>query len=252
MSLTVLPSELLFQIAEVISRTAPKSIEDFGLTSRRLRHVALPLVEEHRKLIRDYKDVKVNNSGAAEILFQICKRPWMAFYVRKVELAANRNWRTLERPKHGRQRLAVEAFNLSKSDITDDELEDLVLQNRLVPPHDILVWKNAIKVGDEDYLFALLLASLPNLEHFVIRLDSNKMEQVKEMIRAMKREWPDRQALPKLKSVKVLEREGAGSCDLEIFPLFAAVPGVQSIHGGVCIHNPNSYTFECQTPDGGV
>lgn len=236
MSLTTLPCELLFQIAEHISRTAPKSIENFGLTTRRLRGVAIPLIKEHHKLTQDYKNQVVSNFGAAEILFEICKRPWVAFYLRRLELAANRNWRTLERPKNKKQLAAVDAFRLRRSDVTDDELEDLVLRNGLVRAQDALVWKDAINVGDEDYLFALLLASSPNLEHFVIRLDSNKMEQVKEMVRAIKREWPKRQALPKLKSVKVLEREGASSCDLETFPLFAAIPGVEVIQGSVRIY----------------
>lgn len=235
MSLTALPSELLYQIAEAISRTAPKSIEDFGLTSRRLRSVAIPLIKEHRRLTRHYKKNIFNNFGAAEVLFEICKRPWVALYLRKLELAANRHWRNLERPKNKKQLAIVEDFRSKRSDITDDDLEDLVLRNGLVPTQDASIWKNAINVGDEDYLFALLLASLPNLEHLIIQLDSNKLEQVKEMIRTIKKEWPRRQALPKLKTVKVSEREGASSCDLETFPLLAAIPGVDVIQGSVRI-----------------
>lgn len=236
MSLTALPSELLFQVAELICRTAPKNVLDFALTSRRLRAVAGPLTEECRKLTQDYKEKDVNNFGAAEVLFEICKRPWVALHLKKLRLAAARSWRTLERPKNKKQLAVVQAFNLRRSDISDDDLEHLVLQSGLVPTQDAVVWKNAINVGDEDYLFALLLASLPNLEHLVIRLDSNKMEQVKEMVRAIKRKWPERKTLPNIKSVKVLEREGASSCDLEIFPLFAAIPGVEIIQGGVCIY----------------
>ena len=233
MSLTALPGELLLQVAETISRTAPNDIEDFGSACRRLRGVAAPLIKEHRKLLKEYTKLSLNNAGAAKVLFEICKRPWVALYPDALEVSANRNWRSLERPKTKRQVAVVEDVTAKRSIITDDELEDTISRTGLIPKEETFVWVNAVNNGDEDFLFALLLACLPNLQRFVIRLDSNKMEQVKDMVRAIKRRWPQRQALPQLRTVHVLEREGASTCDLEMFPLFAAIPGVQKMHGSV-------------------
>ncbi|KAL9103144.1 MAG: hypothetical protein Q9163_001788 [Psora crenata] len=231
MSLTVLPSEILFQIAETISRSTPSDIECLGRTSRRLRGVAAPLIIEHRKLLSEYSKLRVNNAGAANTLFEISKRPWVAFYPQNLEVSANSKWRTLERPRNVRERAVIEDIATKRRMVTDNDLEELLLRTGLIPAQEIHVWMAAIGRGDEDYLFALLLACLPNLQRFVIRLDLNKMEQVKEMVRAIKRCWPQRQTLPNLRIVNVVEREGSSTSDLEMFPLFAAIPGIQKIHG---------------------
>ena len=233
MSLIGLPGELLFQVAEIISRTAPNDIEEFGSACRRTRGVASPLIREHRKLLKEYTKLSVDNAGAAHVLFEICKRPWVALYPRTLQVSANRNWRTLERPRNKKQLAVVEDFSARRSTITDDELEDTILRTGLIPKQETFVWVNAVKSGDEDFLFALLLACLSNLQRFVIRLDTNKMEQVKETVRAIKRRWSVKPTLPHLRTVHVLEREGASTCDLEMFPLFAAIPGVQKMHGSV-------------------
>ncbi|KAL9124172.1 MAG: hypothetical protein Q9217_006474 [Psora testacea] len=231
MSLTALPGELLFQIAETISRTTPNDIECIGRTSYRLRGVAAPLIKEHRKLLKQYTKLHVDNAGAANTLFEICKRPWVAFYPHILEVSANRNRRTLERPRNAKERAVTEDVAVKRSMITDDDLEALMLGTGLIPAPETYLWMNGIIGGDEDYLFALLLACLPSLQRFVIRLDLNKMEQIKEMVRAIKKNWPRRQTLPNLRTVHVLEREGSSTSDLEMFPLFAAIPGVQNMRG---------------------
>ena len=233
MSLLTLPTELLFQIAETISRITPNDIESIGRTSSQLRDVSAPLVKEHRKLLKEFTKLDVDIAGAAKALFEICKRPWVALYPRHLEVSANRSWRTLERPRNARQTALLGDVAMKRSLITDEDLGHLILKTGLISPQDACVWTSAISSGDEDYLFALLLACLSNVQRVVIRPDSNKMEQVKEMVRAIKVHWPQRQTLPELRIVHVVEREGSRSCDLEMFPLFAAIPGVEKMHGSV-------------------
>ena len=239
MSLTALPSELIFEIADLISRTAPKDIEDFGRSCRRVRGAAIPLIKEHRKLLRQYTKLHVNNAEAAKFLYEISKRPWVAFYPHSLEVSANRNWRTLEKPRMRKQINIVEEVTRKRATITDEDLEDAILRTGFISAQDTHVWVRAVDKGEEDYLFALLLASLPNLNRFTIRLYTNKMEQVKEMVRAIKREWPRRQALPNLRAVDVIGGEEASECDLEAFPLLAAIPGVQNLRGSVSDSAPS-------------
>ena len=234
MSFTTLPDELLFQIAQIVFRTAPNDIEDLGRVFWRSRNVSWPLIREHRKSLKAYTKLQLNSAGAAEVFFDICRRPWVALYPSSLEVSANRNLRTLNRPKTIKQVAIVEAFKVKRSSVSNEDLEDTILRTGLVPALDTPIWINAINNGDEDYLFAILLACLPNLERFVIHLDLEKLEQVKEIIRRIKEQWSRRAALPSLKTVQVREKDGARSCDLEMFPLFAAIPGVQSIHGSVC------------------
>ena len=233
MCLAALPSELLSQIVKIISRITPKDIESIGRTSRRLREIAAPYIKEHRALLKAYTKLSLNNTGAAKTLFEICKRPWVALYPQSLEVSADRNWTTLERPRNVRQRAVVEDVTMKRSMITDDELGFLVQGTELVPHQDMYEWIKAINRADEDYVFAILLACLPNLQRFIIRLDLNKMERMKQVLRSIQALWSQRQALPNLRTVHVLEKEGSSTCDLEMFPLFAAIPGVQKIHGSV-------------------
>lgn len=233
MSLTALPSELIFEIADLISRTAPRDIEDFGRSCRRVRGATIPLIKEHRRLLRQYTQLSVNNAEAAKFLYEVAKRPWVAFYPHTVEVSANRNWRTFEKTGLRKQINIVEDVKRKRATVDDEDLETVILRTGFISTQDVHVWMRAIDNGDEDYLFALLLASLPNLNRFTIRLDTNKMEQVKDMLRAIQMDWSRRPALPNLRTVDVIGREGASECDLEAFPLFAAIPGVQDLRGSV-------------------
>ena len=240
---TALPSELLLQIAEIVSRLTPNDIETLGRTSHRLREIAAPLITEHRKLVKEYTKLRLDNAGAAKTLFEICNRPWVALYPQHLEVSANKNRRSFERSRNSTQRAVAGDMVTKGSMVTDDVLEDLLLGTGLIPAQETYDWMVAIRRCDEDYLFALLLACLPNLQRFVIRLDLNKMEQVKEMVRAIKANWPRRQTLPKLRTIHVLDRGGSSTSNLELFPLFAAIPGIEKMHGSVrnlCFKSPSA------------
>lgn len=233
MSFSALPNELIFQISQ---RVQPADLENYGNTSNRIKDIAAPFVQEHRKLKREYTKIAVNHVAAAKLLYDMCARPWIAFYPESVELRANKNWKTFANARNREQAALVEEITRKRSLIEDDDIRDFLHRTKFIPAHERDYWLEEITKGDEDYLLALMLVALPNIKTLTIRLDHTKLESVKEMIRAIKRQAHDIngcKALSKLESVYVLEKETSsnGVCDLEIFPLLASLPGIKTLHG---------------------
>ena len=233
MSFNSLPNELIYQISQ---RVHPADLENYGRTSSRIRLIAAPFMQEHRQLKAEYTKISVNHVATAKMLYEMCARPWIALYPESVELSAHRSWRNFEGHRH-RERRALVAEVISKRSLVDEaDLKHFLRRTRLIPADEMDRWLEQINTGDEDYLFALMLACLPNIRRLTIRLDHTKLEQVKEMIRSIKRQPPNAlgdKALSKLKDVYVLEKDTSddGVCDLEMFPLLASLPGIQSMHG---------------------
>ena len=239
MALSTLPSELLLQIGQIVGQSVPTDIEHFGASSRRLRQALWPLIQEHRQCLRRYTTLQASNAAAAHVFFEVCQRPWVASYPRSLEISANKHMPTLEKPKTKRHIEIIDHFRVRRDSIKDDELTSVITGTDLVDASETQVWLDAVKRGHEDYLFALLVACLPNLERLIVCLDFEKLERVKDMVRKAKEGRPRRKSLANLKFVHVREREGARSCDLEMFPLLAAVPGVQKAYANVCVPSPH-------------
>ena len=233
MSFNALPNEIIYQIS---LRVQPADLENYGRSSRRLREIASPFVREHRQLKSEYTEVSLNHVDAAKMLYEICQRPWIALYPESVELRGHRSWRNFEGASK-RERAASIADVMRRRDLVEEaDLIEILRRTRLIPAHEMDQWLGQINMGDEDYLFALMLACLPNIRRLTIRLDHTKLEQVKEMIRSIKRQPPDahgNRALSQLKKIYVLEKDTSdnGTCDLEMFPLLASLPGITFMHG---------------------
>ena len=238
MSLTSLPDDLIYDIAKTLSLECPDDIEKIGRTCARFRCVVWPLVEEHRKAIKAYSKLDCHSVGAADFFFTICKKPARASYPRTLEVSANRQLRTLERGSTAKQIALVNAFKAKRDTVSDEDIEAAIARTGLIPQDQTSRWIEGIRAGDEDYLFAILLVSLPKLKRFVIHLDLEKMEVLKEMVRTIDKEWTRRPSLPDLVNVQVRERDGARDCDLELLPLLASIPGVQSLHASVSQLHP--------------
>lgn len=237
MSFNALPNELIYQISQ---RVQPADLENYGRTSHRVKEIAAPFVQEHRLLKLEYTKISVNHVAAAKILYEMCARPWIALYPESVELQGHRTWRNFEGSSRGprnRERTELMAEIIQKRSLVEEaDLRDILHRTRLVPAQELDEWLEQINMGDEDYLFALMLACLPNIQRLTIQLDHTKLEQVKEMVRSIKRQPPNvhgDRALSKLKAVYVLEKDTSnnGVCDLEMFPLLASLPGIISMHG---------------------
>ena len=230
MSFAALPNELIYQISQ---RVQPADLESYGRTSHRIRDIAAPFVQEHRQLKADYKKLSLNHVAAAKLLYDICARPWIALYPRFLEVKSNRDWRTLENPRK-KDRIHVEQVTLKKSLISEEDVEDLLQRTGLIPVHEIGYWLDGIDKGDEDYLFALMIACLPNVERLIIRLDHLRLERTKHTIRLIRTQssLPDSpKALSKLTDARVLDKDGSLTSDLELFLLLASLPGLQVLHG---------------------
>ncbi|MCJ1453137.1 hypothetical protein MMC28_003482 [Mycoblastus sanguinarius] len=233
MSFNALPNELIFGISQ---RVQPADLENYGSTSHRIKNVAAPFVQEHRQLKAEYTKISLNHVAAAKLLYEICARPWVALYPTSLELISNKAWRTFEGPRNKERIRLVGEVSLKRSLLEDDDTAEVLRRTGLISADDLDQWLQEIERGDEDYLFALMLACLPNVNRLTVRLDHNKLEQVKEMIRAIKRQpsSPHRPpALSRLREVHVLDKDtsGNGTCDLELFPLLASLPGIRTIHG---------------------
>ncbi|CAF9940400.1 hypothetical protein IMSHALPRED_002013 [Imshaugia aleurites] len=233
MSFNALPTELIYHISR---RVQPADLESYGRTSRRVRDIAAPFVQEHRQLKAEYTKISVNHVAAAQMLYEMCARPWIALHPESVELRGHRSWRNFEGPRNRERTALVAEVERKRSLVDESDLRELLRRTRLILPHEMDGWLQQINTGDEDHLFALMIACLPNIRRLTIRLDHTKLEQVKEMIRSIKRQIPDingDKALSKLKNVYVLEKDTSenGVCDLEMFPLLASLPGIQSMHG---------------------
>lgn len=231
MSFTTLPNELIYQISQ---RVQPDDLESYGHTSHRVKNIAAPFIQEHRQLRAQYTKVSLSHVGAAEMLYDMCARPWIRLYPRYLEVKSNKNWRTLESPRTKDKVAQVEVITLKRSQVEDGDIKELLQRTRLIPAHEMHHWFEGIGRGDEDYLFALMLACLPNVERLIVRLDHTRLEQVKDIVRAIKRSptYPYQpKPLSRLTDARVLEREGSDSCDLELFPLLASLPGIRVLHG---------------------
>ena len=232
MSLGALPNELLEQICKQIP---PDSLERYGRTSRRIRSVAAPFIKEHRELKAMYKKVSLTRLDAVKMVYEMFERPRIRLYIRRLDLKANRH----ERPpknfdQQKRRAKDAEAMQLKKSLTRQKDMKDLLRKTGLIPEDEMGKWLEEIERENEDYLFAFLLACLPNIEMLTIKLDRARLEQVKEMIRVIKRQPVSShhpRALSRLTDARILEREGSDTCDLELFPLVASLPGVQTLHG---------------------
>ena len=228
MSLCDLPSELLYAISY---RIPPDTIEAYGCTCHRIRNIAAPLIKEHRQLRAEYTKSTLNNATAAHTLYAICARPWIRLYPKSLEVMANKRQRSLDNPRTAKQRAIAQAIMLKKQSVRDAITRELMGDTGLIETYEMDTWIQQIDKGDEDYLFALLIALLPNLHCLRISLDCEKLEQVKEVLRRIKRQTGSSRALSILKTVHILEKDGSDSGDLEMFPLAAALPGVERMHG---------------------
>jgi len=231
MSFMALPTELIEHISK---RIQPDDLESYGLTNHRIKNIAAPIVQDHRQYKAQYTKVSLSHVAAAQMVYEMCARPWIRLYPRILEIKSNRHWRTLENPRNKDRAAQVEAITLARSLAREEDIRDFLRGTGLIPVYAIDEWLEGIGRGDEDYLFALMLACLPNLERLIIRLDHERLERVKEMIRTIKRQPGSAhhpRALSRLTDARVLEREGSTTCDLELFPLLASLPGIQILHG---------------------
>ena len=228
MSLAALPSELLYAIS---NRIAPDTIEAYGQTCRRIRLIAAPLITEHRQLLARYTTASLDNAKAVELLYAIASRPWIKFYPKSLELVADKDRQSLEKPRTPRQRSMRAQLDVQRASVDESDVTDLIKGTGLLQPHEQDEWVRALHNANEDFTFGLLIAILPNVNRLAIHCDRNKLENMKEMLRRIKKQGGGTRALAELKTIRVLEQGRADGCDLEIFPMFAALPGITNIYG---------------------
>ena len=235
MSFTALPNELIYQISQ---RIQPEDIEQYANTNHRIRDIAMPFLLEHYSCRSKYTKISLNNITAASLFYELCARPWVGSYPRILEIRSNKDWQSFTNVQR-RNTSQIDSLLRRRSVVSNESMRYLLRTTGLISESDMGQWIGKIELGDEDFLFAMMLACLPNLYRLIIRLDDTGVEQVKEMLRTIKRKPIDlhhHKALHRLIDVRVLEREGSSersnreTSNLELFTLVAAVPGVKVLH----------------------
>lgn len=165
-----LPNEL---ISKILWQAEPRDIESLSAISKHVYHLATPLLQEHRKLKRQYTRLKSPREvGCEEVdnwfvehLIAILQNPRIALYINELHLTHwKESWQTL----HGAPDSAsLSGYHLSYPAHMLDQLEHAVRTANTIPPDRIGDWITRIRAGDEDPIIALLLLHMPNLQTLV-------------------------------------------------------------------------------------
>lgn len=159
-----LPNEVL---SEILFQAMPHSIEPLAVVSRHIYHLAVLLLQEHRKLRRQYstlgpmdlEGVWGRGDWTANLLILVVNNPRLAQYIVNVQWSYRSH--SLSTPSHnGLYNLPYHADVLSR-------VEHTVRSTDSIPVEEAPDWINAIHSGDERPIVALILLRLPNL-HTVI------------------------------------------------------------------------------------
>lgn len=158
-----LPNEVL---SEILFQAMPHSIEPLAAVSRHFHHLAVPLLQEHRKLRRQYstlgpmdlEGVWGRGDWTAKLFMLVVNNPRLAQYIVNVQSSyRSHSLATTPDPGHnGLYHLPYHADVLSR-------LEHAVRSTDSIPAEEVPDWITAIQSGDERPIVALLLPRLPNL-----------------------------------------------------------------------------------------
>ena len=230
MSLNALPTELVWAIS---TRVHPDTIEAYGRTCSRIRTVAAPLIEEHRKLQNEFTRARLEQAGAARLIYAIASRPWIKLYPQTVELVGGKVPVLGHRPTTAKAQWLRKELDEVREKVDEDEVRQLIEGTGLIRPDEVDLYLSGIRDASDDFVFALLLAILPNVQRIDLLCQANKLDRVKEMVRRIGRQASNahRRALSNLRSVHIVEQGSPNDCDLELFPIFALLPGLEDLYG---------------------
>lgn len=204
----------------------------YGRTCQRIRSISTPLIIEHRQLQHEFTRPSLDHTSAARLLYAIARRPWIKLYPQVVELVGGKTPALGMRPATTKAKRLRQQLDSLRAGVADVDLREMILGTGLILPHRLDEWIEGVDNADDDYVFALLLAALPNIWRIDILSNCNKLERVKEIVRKIRNQGHEhRRALGNLRTVRVIEQGRSNECDLELFPLFAALPGIEDIYG---------------------
>lgn len=161
----------------ILELVLPDDIESISLVSKRIYQLAVPLLEEHRRLRQQYNTLKNkvqidvmkwHNPGGlvADLLCKIMSDPRIGHYVKKMDVTmssyvANDGWKPDEvfEKLFTTSRTRVQQNSKTRMDI----IEEAIRVTEIIPTEEVDDWLHKIRSGKEDPLIALLFLHAPGL-----------------------------------------------------------------------------------------
>ena len=169
-----LSNELVLGILEEV---LPDDIESVSLASRSIYQLAIPRLEEHRRLRKQYtnfkntvqyKDMHWHDPGGllANLFCDIMTDARIGHYVKKIDLDL---WNSYARDGWQPDQVFVKQTTTSKSRLRQDSktsmdiIEEAIRATKIIPTEEVDDWLHQIRLGNEDPLVALLFLHAPGL-----------------------------------------------------------------------------------------
>lgn len=215
---TDLPNEIVTIIAESV---LPDDIKNFSATSWKTWFVSLPVLQEHKKLKRKYKNLECTGDGSPlkDLLYDIVIQPTVALYVECVTIDTWYDcWDDGPAPRH--IRYPHEEMVTLKETVAD-----------LVSSDQVPAWITAIESGDEDPILALLLLQLPKVAAFNIMIMGPTCQRLFQTLERIL-EAPGASLLPNLTNVDINWEESNPDHlhrDWEAINTFAKLPSLRTL-----------------------
>ncbi|KAF6230706.1 hypothetical protein HO173_011058 [Letharia columbiana] len=178
-----LSTELVLGILE---KVLPGDIESVSLASKSIYWLAIPRLEEHRRLrgqytnfqdLVEYKPPRWRDAGGhlADLLCEIMSDARIGHYVKLMDLnlryaSPRKGWKpdAVYEKRITRSRTRLQQDSKTSMEI----IEEAIRATELIPTEEVDDWLDQIRSGNEDPLAALLLLHVPNL-HTLRFTDSN-------------------------------------------------------------------------------
>lgn len=235
-SFAELPNEL---VSKILWQADPRDLESLSAIAKHVYRLAAPLLQEHRKLKRQYTSLEPPEVGVgkdvgnwfAEHLITILQNPRIALYVTDLHLTY---WHDCWKPLHRIPDPAdLSKYHMSYPAHMLDHLEHAVRTADTIPPDQSGEWITRIRGGDEDPIIALLLLHMPNLQTLVHDLYCQpSQEKVRKTIQHIVH-TKNQSYLSQLRQVTVdyeSRHDGDVADDCNLLQAYMLIPSVQSLH----------------------
>lgn len=231
-------------VLEILEKVLPEDIESFSLASKSLYILAIPRLEEHRALRKQYTNFQNmveyrphhwRDPGGllAELLCKVMTDARMRYYVKKIDLDV---WNS--GPRGGwkpdavfDKQISTRSTRLQPDSRTNMEIiEEAVRAVEVIAPGEVNDWLTQIRHGNEDPLVALLLlhATRLNTLKFAVPYAHSGSSYILKTLQSVTMQGPAVQLYPShLKSVELWFAKKWESPDL--IKAFMSLPSLTSI-----------------------
>lgn len=236
-----LSTELVLGILEEV---LPEDIESMSLVSKRIHQLAIPRLEEHRKLRKqytkfrnlvEYKHMHWHDPGGllANLLCNIMTNARLGHYVKKLNFdlwncGTKNGWKPDE--VFEKQVTIRKSRPEQHTKTSMDIIEEAIRAVEIIPEEEVDDWLHQIRLGNEDPLVALLFLYAPNLESLRF-VDPDRRRHPSHLLKTIQRvalQGPSVKPYPShFKKAKIYFVEGWE--DLDFVKAFMSLPSLTSL-----------------------